>query len=51
MEQQVIQKESKQQQKANVTGIPTQMKLDFEQRGGFLEKNKNVQYYDMIVSY
>ena len=47
MEQQVIQKGSKQQQKANVTGIPTQMKLDFEQRGGFLEKNKNVQYYDM----
>ena len=45
MEQQVIQKEAEhRERKANVTGIPTQMKLDFEQRSGLSFDDVRVHY-------
>lgn len=45
MEQQVIQKEAEhRERKANVTGIPTQMKLDFEQRSGLSFDDVKVHY-------
>lgn len=45
MEQQVIQKEAEhRERKANVTGIPTQMKLDFERRSGLSFDDVRVHY-------